>query len=289
MAYLRINHAVKLNDIQLVKTLLKRDKLHKGDFKVSLTNACKYGFVEIAEMLLKKNDIINVYKHEQLNDCLWLAIANRKTNVVAYLLKSKRFDPSINDNNYFIEACEQGLFDIANLLMKDSRVNPTAKSYQAFIIAAYKGRLKVVKLLLSNLSIPQEKIDIALVEAVRNAKIQTVSYLLNNYDFNTQCLNNALTKALPSLHEKTINLILNHESCIPDKSDILKSFPEMPTSAYTTHYENTMKGFMFMFIILMKHPKIINNINLKDLKPIMYEKYYLILHRVLLKNKLVDF
>lgn len=62
-------------------------------------------------------------------------------------------DPSANDNEAIIEACQKHGYEIIELLLEDPRVDPSARDNEALITACVGRNFPVVRLLLKDIRV----------------------------------------------------------------------------------------------------------------------------------------
>jgi ankyrin repeat protein len=86
----------------------------------------------------------NVHVH----DALVRAAENGHADVVDYLLRHARFDPSADDNRAIRQAAEGGHVAVVERLLRDARVDPSADGNRAIRQAAKNGHIAVVERLL---------------------------------------------------------------------------------------------------------------------------------------------
>jgi ankyrin repeat protein len=76
-----------------------------------------------------------------------IASYNGYTDIVAFLLKDKRVNPSEDYNLTIRDAAEHGHFDIVELLLNDSRIDPSDFSNDAIYYASKNGHNEILKTL----------------------------------------------------------------------------------------------------------------------------------------------
>ena len=119
--------AIKENNIQSIKLLLKNDKVNPSkDTNYPIRFASINGFFDIVKLLLNDKRV-DPSKYD--NWAIQLASENGHVGIVKLLLKDKRVDPSDYNNVCIIKASEKKYFNIVNLLWKDQRVKDTLKYY----------------------------------------------------------------------------------------------------------------------------------------------------------------
>ena len=116
----RFEKAVKQNDIETVKELLKDSEVDPGaDDNQAIGKASQNGHVEVVRLLL---DDVRVDPEANVNYAIGYAALNGHVEVVRLLLDDDRVDPA-DDNNWAIRyAIKNGHDEVADMLYYDYRI-----------------------------------------------------------------------------------------------------------------------------------------------------------------------
>ena len=170
-----------------------------------LWTACEYGHPEIISFLIKDP------RFDPSQDCcqaLILACIHENVDCVKVLLKDKRVDPAIRNNFCFRHACRENNLDLIDLLLLEPTVNPAAHDNDAFIEACAAGNVSLVsKLLRLKCISPEAQDNQALSISSLRWHVQIVKLLWNDERVKRQhifCYN--------PTHRRRITDILQNES-----------------------------------------------------------------------------
>lgn len=188
--------------------------------------ACKYGYIEIVEKLLKDEKV-----DPTANNQYAVREASKKghTEVVKLLLENNKVDPSVEYNDAIIQASKNGHEKVVMLLLKDSRIETSAESCfnpiqhlsvrleYAFILASIYGHRGVVKLFLEDVRInPAAKDNEAIRCASKNGHDKVVKLLIKDVRVNPAAKENeAIRCASEYGYEEIVKLLLNHNKVDP--------------------------------------------------------------------------
>lgn len=121
-----------------------------------LHNACRFGHLKIAEILISNQRInINAQDHQGRTP-LHLASQSGKAQIVEALLKSSNIDVHLTDNDQnscLHLACNSGYAKVVEVLLQDRRIDVNAKNNEGYTplhLACYLGQKEVVKTLLQD-------------------------------------------------------------------------------------------------------------------------------------------
>lgn len=195
--------------------------------------------------------------------------------IVKFLLESKQFDPSMDNNAAIIEASENGYTKIVRLLLQDSRVDPSAQDSLALNHASYKGHYKVVALLLSDNRV---KLFNGVVKSAMNGNFNILNLLLKHKNrITVDAINTAFVRAAACLDSsKNPKLImklflsqarfLKIESkdkaiqiarCFEVIETLLNDFDVDPSTKDNEAFKLACRiGNIKSVILLLKHPKV---------------------------------
>lgn len=183
--------------------------IFKDDYYLLFNLSAKYGFPQLACLLIHENKITPSYGQ------LKLAVHNGLFELVALLLT--RVDPTIDDNSLLMDSANAGATSIFKLLLQDQRI----KSIRESVLkeAAFYGHNDIVVECLKDqrLMLAAENSHQILRAAVFGGHEKTVSVLLNNSRIspvgsnNTIMTNNALFDAVDGGHDNIALLLLNDD------------------------------------------------------------------------------
>jgi ankyrin repeat protein len=108
--------------------------------------ACRFGYLEIAELLLE--DARCVLNNASIN----IAAIHGNTNVVEFLLQDDRIDPTIGECRVLVAACMFGHKSVVQLLLQDGRVFQYEEALVAATESGYSdiGELLKQKMLIAS-------------------------------------------------------------------------------------------------------------------------------------------
>ena len=118
--------------------------------------ACQYGWIKIAEMLIKKCDALKIdlsRRSRCRNTAFHFACMGGKYELAELIMKnSDNLNIDINEKNVyyktgFDKACENGHLEIVEMLMKNSNVELSIMGYH---LACSAGHANIVKMLIVN-------------------------------------------------------------------------------------------------------------------------------------------
>ena len=170
----KVRLATLSQDLDLVKNTLKK---YKGCWYYPLQMACKYGQLDVLELLFDEYGFeISIYRKDALkaactyghldivqflfshlepnfgyyDNCIVWASSEGHAGIFRFLLSYPRVDPSYQRNDAIINA-ERGHVDILHILLQDHRVDPSDQDNQALRCAIKKRNVEIVKLLLESI------------------------------------------------------------------------------------------------------------------------------------------
>lgn len=262
----RINHAVKENNLEKVKSLLSCT-IHKSDFKFSFNNAAKFGYIDIFKLIVIKNKEINILEENIIKDAFWNAINKNKINIIEYFLKNKenlKINESYFSNQAFIQCCSQGNIDIIKIIEKNIKFKLSDDViYNSFLKAARYGKYKTIKHLFENNKINKKTLEDGILQATINNKKNTVRYLLSVNEFNEPFLNCLFSISFNSNNILLIEMILRNKNCNPKEIDFYNSFPK---NKLNWKFKEKIESFTNMYIIILKNRKISKIVNTEIIK-----------------------
>jgi len=136
--------AVKFNQIDLVKEMLKNEQFDIKDNN-SIIDLARYNdHVEILQLLLEDG------RANPKNCDIVSAALNNEIKLIKVLLKDSRIDPSEYDNRAIIKTAKFGHLEVVKLLLADPRVDPTDCDHYAIQMAFEYNHLDVVQVLLND-------------------------------------------------------------------------------------------------------------------------------------------
>ena len=156
---------------------------------IALTEATRYGRVELVKILLKDKRV-NPNNHWSNKNAFLLATANGNIELVKIFLKDKRVDPNRRKPPYqasaILSAAKNGYIELIKIFLKDKRINPNdSKQYQGTPLsaAAENGYHELVKIFLADKRIdpnygPHRGTSISL--AAKNGHTEVVKTLLKD-------------------------------------------------------------------------------------------------------------
>ena len=169
------------NNLALAKRLLKCETVQpsvSAEDNRAIREASKYGCKDIVEFLLKDP---RVDPSARYNSPICQASSNGHKEIVEMLLRDARVDPSDNHNYAIQWASRKGFKEIVEMLLKDVRVDPTEGDNYAIRSASRNGHRKVVEILLKDMRVdPSAKNEEAIREASRNGHRKVVEILLKD-------------------------------------------------------------------------------------------------------------
>ena len=117
--------------------------------------ACETNNVEQVRSLLKEN---NNYSEWCYNSTLYSCVMRGHSEIVKLLIESGA-NPARNNNELIQNASCAGSFNIVQYLLKDKRVDPTSSDNYAIIKAHTRGENDVVKLLFSQPNVRKSLVE----------------------------------------------------------------------------------------------------------------------------------
>lgn len=147
-------NACKNGFLKVAQLLAQDPRATAAYFEHALELACFNGHLRIVDFLLNQKNIVQ--KPYFYKTAIELAVEKNHHLVVEKLLTHPRYHLNNDQDNGFIDACQKGYLTIVLLLMNDSRVNPTTNHHSAFKKACENGHIKIIKLLLMD-----SRIDVA--------------------------------------------------------------------------------------------------------------------------------
>jgi ankyrin repeat protein len=160
----RLNNAARSNDVALLKSILDSklstvtgDQQHPSPFPsqleaadekeyISLWIACTKGFDESIRFLLSHPAVDPCGNN---NEIIKTIAANGPVTSLRLLLEDSRIDPSVDDNEPLIQACQVGESpECVALLLSHPSVNPNARNSLAFQYA--QNNPKIMKAILDS-------------------------------------------------------------------------------------------------------------------------------------------
>jgi hypothetical protein len=164
-----------------------------------------------------ENRILNILKCADIDPqnfedtiLIWFASEHSHLQILAWLLKDGRLDPSLQDDCTFLNAVHTNKAEIVELLLQDGRVNPAVSENYAIRIACALGYDKVLELLLRDSRVnPAALHNSPLRKAIRNGYIKIVDSLLRDPRVDPTADNNAaLKKALKCFRFRVVKRLL---------------------------------------------------------------------------------
>jgi hypothetical protein len=127
-----------------------------------------------------------------------------------FILKEKKYNPAVNDNEAIIDASSNGCPHLVARLLADERVDPAAQNNLAIVLAAGFGHFENVKLLLQDSRVnPADQNNEAIIFAARKGHLNVIKALLKRKDVNPGARNNAaVTAAINEGHFRIAKLIM---------------------------------------------------------------------------------
>jgi ankyrin repeat protein len=142
--YSTINHAVNINDIDVVKALLNSPNFYcEENYDWILQLSIEKGYFEITELLLNHS---KVHLSQGYKYTLTCAASSGNIELFNIIYKNKKI--TIKDLNLaFCEASKHGRIEIIKLLLIDPKINPTYLNNWSIIKAHNNYHLNVLQLL----------------------------------------------------------------------------------------------------------------------------------------------
>lgn len=189
-----IEVACKNNHLEVVKLLLEDDTVnpfYSNGYISGFLRACEQGHTEIVELLLKhkKRYLEEINKNfylEEINTNFCLACWNDHLEVVKLIIDDGEVDPSYDNNDPIIAACNVGNLEMVKLLLADKRVDPSTDNNHCILDMSESGNIEIIKLLLNDPRVDPTDNDKAIITAKNNHNLDIVKLLeqykkLNNY------------------------------------------------------------------------------------------------------------
>lgn len=126
--------------------LLTNRQLSASVCDLAFTKACRNNRWQVVDTFCK----LAPRSTKMLERMLLEACANGYRPVVHSILKLQLVDPSIQDNQALISACEYHSVKVLRLLLRDKRVDPTARDGLALTLATERGYSRTIALLTSD-------------------------------------------------------------------------------------------------------------------------------------------
>ncbi|KAJ3319301.1 N-alpha-acetyltransferase 35 NatC auxiliary subunit [Boothiomyces sp. JEL0866] len=202
---------------QVIKCVLqKRLLISKKNLELAMENAANYGCYELVVLLCK-------YICPSFNENMVFRFAAKSghTNIVSFLLRDSRVDPTCLNQFPIRIAAQNGHLETVKLLLHDSRIDPTAKEDYAIRYAAYNGHFKIVQELLTNPNVNPASLDNSCIQiATLNGHLDVVHLLLKDARVNPAMNNNSVFRlACLNGHTELVKLLLQDDRIDPAADD----------------------------------------------------------------------
>ncbi len=179
---------------------------------------------EVSIMKLLDHPLIDVLRTEE--PLITFACQRGLLNMVEKLLKDKRTDPSVNNDEAFQQACLNGHLSIVNRLLEHERVNPSSMLNYAIGYASSRGHLEIVKRLLEDERVdPIGACNFAIRTACENGHLHIVELLLENGLVSPVGVgNHSFLMACKNGHSSVVERLLRDERVDPTENDHISLF-----------------------------------------------------------------
>jgi ankyrin repeat protein len=217
---------------------------------LALVYAAQNGYAQTVERLLKLPQKFGINHSDRGNSALIFAIENHHLDVVNILLKYGA-DPSIYNNIPLRVACNSKDPAIVGRLLEDPRVNPSAHQNCAFMKSCENGWFELLQMLLRRIELNRLDMNIkkhAFQAAAANGHFQIVEFLLSQSDSTGIGFgdNTAFLKAAENGHFEIVNLLLKL------RKDLMIDPSSMNNAAFLKAAEN---GHTRVISLLLSLPK----------------------------------
>ena len=112
-----------------------------------LIKACKYGNTDNVKFLLQSKQFD---PSDDNNMAIRVASFSHNPEIVKLLLSDPRVNPAAGNNEAIKNACLECNLEIVKLLLKDSRVDPSVDKNFSLEVTSSRGQYEIVKLLLKD-------------------------------------------------------------------------------------------------------------------------------------------
>lgn len=148
--------AINYGHGEITKNLLNApffndDLAYDGIYMLVLGIAAKWGRLEIVKSLLEERRAIHPdFIYAAINTSLTIAVTYGFLEIANILLKHPNADPAIANNTMLHKAFNNGHSDIVHLLLKDARVTPSIPAESIALLALRKQNLPLLRMLLES-------------------------------------------------------------------------------------------------------------------------------------------
>ncbi|KAJ3254074.1 hypothetical protein HK103_007535 [Boothiomyces macroporosus] len=202
---------------QVIKCILQRKSvISKKNLESAMESGANFGCYDLVALLA--NYICPSFNE---NMVLRFAAKSGHTNIVAFLLRDTRVDPTCLNQFPIRIAAQNGHLETVKLLLQDPRVDPTAKEDYAIRYAAYNGHFKIVQALLTNPNVNPASLDNSCIQiATLNGHLDVVHLLLKDARVNPAMNNNSVFRlACLNGHTDLVKLLLQDDRIDPAADD----------------------------------------------------------------------
>jgi len=182
-------------NVELIRNLSYKDLLNYCKTHPAIKHICdtdpnilNLKLQKYVQYIMEKND-------NDINKTFFYSIKKNDITVLNYLLNVMNFDPSIDDNEGLMLACEASNYAIVNILLRHTNVDPLAREGTALLICVEHGNLNILDLFLNKVNLPSELLSELFIHACENDKVSIVSRLLEYKELyeDINILNDGLT------------------------------------------------------------------------------------------------
>ena len=217
-------YAIKINNIKVIKELLKDDVDLNFNNNNALQIAFEKGFVDIIQLLLQNKNInLNNISNDVKNYMLSIAAARGYVDIIKLLLQDPHVDPSTNNNSAIYNAIIHGHTEIVKLLLQHPNVNLSDVDFKnyALHIALEYGYIEIIKLLLQDPRVdPRDMNNYVIHKAIEYGYTEIIKLLLQDPRVNPNDNDNyILNKAIRYGRTQIVKLLLQDQRINPSDND----------------------------------------------------------------------
>ena len=201
--YEALANAIESRNVGLVRFLLNDGRFIPD---VELLNLAVEYDPQMVHLVLNRGVIPD-------NETFINACRNGELELARFLLDRYPIDPAADDNQAFLEACDnRGAVDVVRFLLTVRGIDPTARNDSALLLAVVTGNIGLIHLLLQDGRIDPTKYDnFILDKACFSGNIEVVRALLDDDRFLHTDISEALRIATYENHLDVIRLLKNYK------------------------------------------------------------------------------
>lgn len=237
-----LSNATRYGHIEVIRLLLKdrRTNVHLDD-EDALCEAAKRGHLDIVKLLLKcgaNPGLIHSFPFR-------VACANGHIEVARLLAKDSRIKIDACDGEALMSTCFYGASDLVSALLRCRTVDPCIDGCKAIRIALERGHLEAARILLADHRIPPSAASSLLISAASSGLSEIVDELLKSGRASASASDQtAIRVACARGHTRTVELLLAVDGVDPS------------THGNEALRESAKGGFLDIVKLLLAHPSV---------------------------------